>query len=354
MKKLKFLLTVGLIPLFLSINYIKPGNLIFDKYFSNLIYPIISEKLRFVTSLFSFPLGDILYMLILIGLIYFLFIDSNKAIDKIINLGSFIFILTFLFYFLWGFNYKRTAVVDHLNIKSNFEKEELINFTENLINKINIKHRLLFINDTIKPKNIYDFEENIKISMENTEKLKSIFDERFLKFSYKNSSVKKSLFSLPLTYMGFSGYINPFTNEANINHKIPSSSLTFVINHEIAHQIGIASEKDANFISYLMLTLSNNEYHKYCGYSYALRLCLNELAEIDYTIYQELLKKVNKGIIKDYIEINNFWKKYEGKIEEVSKKSYDLYLKQNNIQTGIKNYNESISLILNFNNQINE
>ena len=88
--------------------------------------------------------------------------------------------------------------------------------------------------------------------------------------------------------------------------------------------------------------------------SYALRLCLNELSKIDYNLYQELLKKVNKGIIKDYVEINNFWKKYDGKIEEVSKKSYDLYLKQNNIQTGIKNYNESISLILNFKNQINE
>ena len=154
--------------------------------------------------------------------------------------------------------------------------------------------------------------------------------------------------------MGFSGYINPFTNEANINRKIPSTSLTFVINHEIAHQLGIASEKDANFISYVMLINSDNHYHNFCGYSYALRLCLNELSKTDYNLYQELLKKVNKGIIKDYVEINNFWKKYDGKIEEVSKKSYDLYLKQNNIQTGIKNYNESISLILNFKNQINE
>ena len=44
----------------------------------------------------------------------------------------------------------------------------------------------------------------------------------------------------------------------------------------------------------------------------------------------------------------------EGKIEEVSKKSYDLYLKQNNIQSGIKNYNESISLILKYKFQANE
>jgi len=154
--------------------------------------------------------------------------------------------------------------------------------------------------------------------------------------------------------MGFSGYINPFTNEANINSKIPSTSLTFVINHEIAHQLGIASEKDANFISYLLLINSDNQYHKYCGLSYALRLCLNELYKTDKIKYQILLGKVNKGIIKDYVKINDFWKKHEGKIEEVSKKSYDLYLKQNNIETGLNNYNESISLILNFKNFINE
>ena len=77
-------------------------------------------------------------------------------------------------------------------------------------------------------------------------------------------------------------------------------------------------------------------------------------SELDYDKYSYLLKRVNKGIIKDYVEINKFWKNYEGKIEEVSKKSYDLYLKQNNIQSGIKNYNESISLILKYKFQENE
>ena len=354
MKKLKFSLTIGLIPFLIIINYLKPSNIVFEKYYSNLLYPLISEKLRLITGWVVFPVGDVLYLFLGISLIYFIISDVNNIFNKIINLGSSIFILTFLFYILWGFNYKRITIKDKLNIKNEFDKKELVNFTENLIIKINDKHELLFIHDSVKPKNIYSFEKNIQTSKENTAKLKGVFKESILKSNYKNVSVKKSLFSLPLTYMGFSGYINPFTNEANINRKIPSTSLTFVINHEIAHQLGIASEKDANFISYVMLINSDNHYHNFCGYSYALRLCLNELSKIDYNLYQELLKKVNKGIIKDYVEINNFWKKYDGKIEEVSKKSYDLYLKQNNIQTGIKNYNESISLILNFKNQINE
>jgi hypothetical protein len=121
-----------------------------------------------------------------------------------------------------------------------------------------------------------------------------------------------------------------------------------VINHEIAHQLGIASEKDANFISFVMLINSDNEYHKYCGLSYALRLCLSEVSKIDMDQYKKLIGQVNEGIIQDYIDINKFWKKYDGNIESISKKTYDIYLKQNNIDSGIKNYNESISLILNY------
>ena len=354
MKKLKVVVTLGLFPMFLIIKNIEVGNSVVEKYYSDFFYLYISEKLRFITGWISIPIGDLLYLFIILSLIYFVFFRIKKSTNILLNLGSSAFIFIFLFYVLWGLNYKRVPVKDHLNVDGNFEIKELTDFTETLIDKINKKHIFLFKNDSVRPINEYSFTESIEISKNNIDKLKEKLKKPIIKSDYKNVSVKKSLFSLPLTYMGFSGYINPFTNEANINYKIPSTSLIFVINHEIAHQLGIASEKDANFISYLMLISSDNEYLKYCGLSYALRLCLNELSKLDYDKYLYLLERVNKGIIKDYVEINKFWKNYEGKIEEVSKKSYDLYLKQNNIQSGIKNYNESISLILKYKFQANE
>lgn len=354
MKKLKVVVTLGLLPMFLIIKNIEVGNSVVEKYYSDFFYLYISEKLRFITGWISIPIGDLLYLFIILSLIYFVFFRIKKSTNILLNLGSSAFIFIFLFYVLWGLNYKRVPVKDHLNVDGNFEIKELTDFTETLIDKINKKHIFLFKNDSVRPINEYSFTESIEISKNNIDKLKEKLKKPIIKSDYKNVSVKKSLFSLPLTYMGFSGYINPFTNEANINYKIPSTSLIFVINHEIAHQLGIASEKDANFISYLMLISSDNEYLKYCGLSYALRLCLNELSKLDYDKYQYLSQKVNKGIIKDFVEINKFWKNYEGKIEKVSKKSYDLYLKQNNIQSGIKNYNESISLILKYKFQTNE
>ena len=62
MKKLKFSLTIGLVPFLIIINYLNPSNIVFEKYYSNLFYPIISEKLRLITGWVVFPVGDVLYL----------------------------------------------------------------------------------------------------------------------------------------------------------------------------------------------------------------------------------------------------------------------------------------------------
>ena len=348
MKKLKFFLFLILFLLLLVIYYIQSENILIEKYYSNWGYLFISEKLRLLTYWINVPIGDLLYLLFFVAVIYFSYLSSKKIALRLLNLVLFTLFSTILFYLLWGFNYKRISLKSHLGISSEFKKHELVDFTKKLTKTINKKHIELFVEKTNKPVNKYSFDENARISANNTKKLKSFLGDSILESNYKYPSIKKSIFSLPLSYMGFSGYINPFTNEANINSKIPLTSQVFVMNHEIAHQLGIASEKDANFISFLMLINSGDDYHNYCGLSYALRLCLNEIAKIDKEIYYEIIKEINSGIIDDYREINKFWKKFEGNIESISKKGYDIYLKQNNIDSGIKNYNESISLILNY------
>ena len=59
--------------------------------------------------------------------------------------------------------------------------------------------------------------------------------------------------------MGYGGYINPFTNEAQVNAKVPQVRLPSISGHEVGHQIGYASESDTNFIG-LTVTALNPEY----------------------------------------------------------------------------------------------
>ena len=69
--------------------------------------------------------------------------------------------------------------------------------------------------------------------------------------------------SLPLTYLGFSGYINPFTNESQINSLIPKNSIPHTASHEIAHQLGFSQELECNFIAFVNLTNNEDLYFKY-------------------------------------------------------------------------------------------
>jgi len=44
-----------------------------------------------------------------------------------------------------------------------------------------------------------------------------------------------------------------------------------IVCHELAHQVGIASESEANFMGYLATTNSDNVYFNYSGYLMAVR-----------------------------------------------------------------------------------
>ena len=49
--------------------------------------------------------------------------------------------------------------------------------------------------------------------------------------------------------MGYAGYLNPFTLEAQVNMLgCQKSTYPITIAHEMAHQLGYAAENEANFI----------------------------------------------------------------------------------------------------------
>ena len=106
--------------------------------------------------------------------------------------------------------------------------------------------------------------------------------------------------------MGYSGYLNPFTNEAQINSLLPDFQLPFVMCHEVAHQLGYAAENEANFIGYMTAIANPDDYFKYSGYSSGLKYCLRELGRRAPEKFDTLYKKINKGIIKNYMASQKF------------------------------------------------
>ncbi|MDT8418229.1 MAG: DUF3810 domain-containing protein [Lutibacter sp.] len=348
-KKAYKILTILLVMQWAFLRIIAQYPAAIEKYYSNGLYIYISKFLNFFFGWIPFSVGDILYAILVIVILKNIFITiKNKKINlknTLFKIGGYISIFFFLFHLNWGLNYFRQPVYKTLNFEiEKYSTNELVDFTEKLIVKINDVHLSITKNDSITTENSLDKEQIKEVSYA----VYKQFQEKYPQYSHENLKVKHSLFSLPLTYMGFAGYLNPLTNEAQVNYLIPKNTYPMIVCHELAHQVGVASESEANFIGYLATTNSNDDYFKYSGYLMALRFCLYEIFQKDPEKFDSLKIKLNKGILKDIRQSEVFWKSYQNWSEIYFKTFYDTFLKANKQIDGIKSYNKVVVLLINY------
>jgi len=346
-KRTQIILTI-LLPLqILGLQLLKSFPEFVERYYSLGIYPIISKVSRYLFGWVPFSVGDLFYLLI--GLVAIRWIYKNigritkEPVRFFLDITATVSVVYFMFHMLWGFNYYRVPLHKSLQLKSDYTTEELIAITERLITKSNTLHRQLR-DDTLMVEFPYSQKEIFEKSTNGYKNL----EKEFPQLAYYPRSIKKSGWSLGLTYMGYSGYLNPFSGEAQVNNLIKGSKFPVVACHEEAHQIGYAAENEANFIATLASINNNDLYYQYSGYIFALRYCVNEIAIRDFDKYQELLKTVNPGILASYKEMRDFWASYENPFEGYFKTSYNAFLKANNQEKGLESYSYMVALVVNY------
>ncbi|TYA68607.1 DUF3810 family protein, partial [Seonamhaeicola marinus] len=140
----------------------------------------------------------------------------------------------------------------------------------------------------------------------------------------------------------------PLTNEAQVDGLIPTIKFPTTSAHEMAHQLGYAAENEANFIGCLASIYNDDVYFKYCGYAFGLRYCLNEIYKRDEALFNDIIKTINKGILKHYEEVRLFWEAHENPVEPFFKYFYSGYLKANNQSKGMQSYSYVVALLVNY------
>ncbi len=320
-----------------------------ERYYSDGLYQYISKSLRYVFGALPFSFGDIGYLVLLLLLIRFLmkslFKKENRSWKKIgLEIGSNLAIIYAVFHLFWGLNYYRLPLHRVLVLDDTYTTEELIRVTEKLISQANEIHSKIEVNDSIAIVMPYTKAEIFK----ETRYVYHELSRKYTQLKYEPSSIKTSLLSIPLTYMGFSGYLNPITNEAQVNalildYKSPTTSC-----HEEAHQLGFAKENEANFIAAIATMEYENLYYQYSGTTFALKFCLNDLYFKDEEKAICLIEKLRPGIRMNYREVNEFWDRYENPLEPIFKTTYDNYLKANNQPKGIETYSYVVALLVNY------
>ncbi|WP_298500160.1 DUF3810 domain-containing protein [uncultured Algibacter sp.] len=348
LKKNKTIVALSLIPQFLLVKLLANYPEFVEQYYSNGLYPFISKAFRFTLGWLPFSFGDLVYTF---GSLYALlwFYINRKRLRKdsrnwLVDVFAAVAIIYGAFHLFWGLNYHRLPLHKSLHLERDYTTEQLVEVTQNLIKKSNTLHLEITKNDTIKvdiPFSKSDIFKMVPTSYDNLKK-------HFPHLEYYPKSLKKSIYSYPLTYMGFSGYLNPLTNEAQVDGLIPVYKFPTTSAHEIAHQLGFAAENEANFIGFLATISHDNIYFKYSGYTFALRFCLNEIYRRDEAIYESIVINVNPGILKNYKEVRDFWEIHQNPAEPLFKSFYGNFLKANKQSKGMQSYNYVVALIVNY------
>ena len=264
--------------------------------------------------------------------------------DKTWKVLGFFSVVYFIFHFLWAFNYYRVPLFEKMNIQREYTDDDLIAFTQKLIVKTNEVQWTITKNRATKVVNPYSQDSIFKLTQHGYDNLAKQYPD----FHYEIPSRKKSLMSLPLTYMGFGGYLNPFTNEAQVNDKLPMYGFPNVVCHEMAHQIGFGSESECNFIGFMAGIKNEDLYFQYSALSNALRYCMSNIRMKDEQQFEYLKKKINPGIIENYKESDVFWEQYDTFIDKAFHAFYDQYLKSNQQEEGIDSYSKFVDLLINY------
>lgn len=347
MKK-KYILPVLLLAEILIVNILSFFPAFVENWYSNGLYVYISKASRAVFGLVGFSAGDIIYGIVIFLLIRWLWRKrktwKRQWKNNLLQFSGFLSVFYLLFYLLWGLNYHRIPLHKKMDIGKEYELAELITFTKHLINKANEAHLNVTGNDSVKAVNPYSTDSIYSLSVNGYNRLKKQYPD----FTYQTKSVKSSLISVPLSYMGFGGYLNPFTNEAQVNNKLPLYNLPTTACHEMAHQIGYASESEANFIGYMASVYNDDKYFQYSGYTFALKYCLRNIGKLDKKEAEKLRPLINKGILKNFKESEEFNKKYESFVESFFEFFYDNYLKLNHQEDGLETYSKFVGLLVNY------
>jgi len=339
---------VGLILLIIIALLIKIFSLFpnaVENYYSDGIYPVISKVQRILVGWIPFSVGDIFYGLIVIyglqkaiGLIKRI---VRKQTDRkySLHIGKKILtaslIIYILFYGLWGLNYNRIGIAKQLQLKrEDVLTPDLINVMQQIVYRINALDSSARTNRSLlrKKKNLFGGSVLSYQSLSQQNNL----------FKYSTVSVKPSLYSYLGNYLGFTGYYNPFSGEAQVNTTVPVYIQPFTTCHEIGHQLGYAKESEANFAGYLSASSSTDPAFRYSAYFDLYLYGRRYVYLLDSLKGKQLDDQLNPGIRKDIRELRKFVTSHANPIEKVIDYFYGQFLKANEQPTGRVSYSEVI------------
>lgn len=324
-----------------------------QQYFTQGWFYYFAISLRGITGHFPFTIGEwafvILIIVLIFKLLYYLLNNKIKVREGLfwknlsIDLGIFVSKLYIAFMLIWGLNYSQPnpAILFGLTIPKQYTLSEMDQLSQDFIQEMN------------------NTRELISDSSLDAFQLETIFDRSYLAFNqltdsfpflgYRIPSIKISSIPTWGDYLGYLAFYQPLTGEAVVRGDLPILTQPFTVCHEIAHQLGFASETEANFIAYWVASQSQDPLFRYSMqlqmFTYAQTAHLNMLtANGDFKQWKLIVernkKRLSSKVLQDRKKIRAFFMERSELLIPASETLYDQFLQWNHQAKGVESYND--------------
>ena len=310
-----------------------------ERVYSNQIYPATQFWFLPVTDLFPFPVGDALFIALLVSLVIW-WGRSLRAgglrqlpltvIVLALDTLTLAAVVYFLFLALWGLNYSR----EPLTAKIDYNAQRIT---------INAEHALLA--ETIQQLNAESVVVHSQPLPSNDVVIRHLFPDSVgtlgllgTRTPFVPSLPKTSLFDQYFEATAVTGFTDPFTHEVTLTGSLLPIERPFVLAHEWSHVAGYADESEANFISFVTCQRSDLPLARYSAW----------LALYSY------LPKPPEGVAPLAPQAAADLQAIQARIQRTQNKTashvetqaYDHYLKSQRVEAGISSYGLFVQLIL--------
>ncbi len=196
-----------------------------------------------------------------------------------------------------------------------------------------------------------DFQQQAEVAGAAYESLAAHYD------AFDGSTVRVKDLSLlgdSLLYLGSDGIFVPVTGEANVPANCAVVTQEFNMCHEVAHRLGIAAEDEANFAAFLACTLGGGAHDPnfvYSAYYRAFVACYSALADnypdaLEALFTSEDLTLEKKLVIRDLLQVSDYYAMYDGPASEAGQAVNDAYLKSFGVESGTQSYGQWVDYLI--------
>lgn len=318
---------------------------IVENFYSQDMYPWLQSIFTGGTNFLPFSALDAIVIVMVLAVLFRMrrlyYVARQRGVfDAIWELARRVFravaIVTILFFWAWGFNYRRMPLETQLP-KGTVNRPTLESLQAAIVDANALAGRL---RPSVMAGPALSFDQVAdRLLVPLNAALKHVGRPALSREGHPKYSLVLTPF---FTSAGVSGMINPLALEIIVHPDLLPFERPFVLAHEWAHLSGHADEAEASAVGWLACMKGGTEL------AYSANLYLIDVASgaMPADVRKEALKKLDAGVAQDLDAIALRRSAARADVSRTTMRVYDEYLRVNHVADGGASYRRALSLIL--------